>query len=377
MEKLDKDKAAEQVEMIEKVAKYVLDTNELTRGWQKRFATVLGHRGQTKLSNWLKGSPIGSSGKAEIQKAYLDKKDANRISEYDSKTDQEILDDITKEHRNFKQTVEQVINGAVRGLIVYSQAGRGKSFTTEQILNDNGYYTDLEINATKNTLRQKILFAVEQGDEKKAEALQKEINKPMKSYVLLKGATSPIGFYRCLFENPDKVIVVDDCDDLLGDGGKVGRQALNLLKSALEMTPRRLVSWHTTLSKKDYENGLRESFLFTGSIIFLTNLDIRDRGNSSSKIAGHFTAVTSRCRVIDLEPKTDKANLIWCHHMFYKHMSKALGLTKDQAVDIVDFIDMNKDKFKHISLRLYAMATEIYLIDRIDWKYTVLQQLTH
>jgi len=89
----------------------------------------------------------------------------------------------------------------------------------------------------------------------------KEINA---DYALFTGYSTLLSFYKFLYENRDKIIVLDDTEGLLKDV-----RAIGLLKNALwEVDGRRQVEYNSSTSMlKDTP----ESFDFTGRIIFLCN----------------------------------------------------------------------------------------------------------
>jgi broad-specificity NMP kinase len=86
-----------------------------------------------------------------------------------------------------------------------------------------------------------------------------------KDYLLVKGVTRPMGLYTILCENKDSTIVFDDCDTAWDD-----QDSANILKAALEMARVRKVAYYSQSVKN---TGLPMSFNFTGSVIFVSNLD--------------------------------------------------------------------------------------------------------
>ena len=82
-------------------------------------------------------------------------------------------------------------------------------------------------------------------------------------YKLIKGYSTARGLYNTMYEFSDKLIIFDDCDEVLENS-----TAKNILKGGLDSYERRLVSW-----VKHKEGGDTPSeFEFTGSIIFISNL---------------------------------------------------------------------------------------------------------
>ena len=117
----------------------------------------------------------------------------------------------------------------------------------------------------------------------------------------VKGTSSPMGLYRHLFENKDRLIVFDDCDDVLKDV-----RMTNILKGALDTSPVREISWlsKTTfnpdgMSSEEYDANLNEGklpsrFEFTGQVIFISNMTYDKIASSPA------AALVSRAFTIDI-----------------------------------------------------------------------------
>lgn len=81
------------------------------------------------------------------------------------------------------------------------------------------------------------------------------------------GKCSALGLYQLLFEHRDGGIVVLDDTDLWND-----KEAMNIVKAALDTYGERTVSWNT---KGAEQSGLPRSFVTKASVIFITNRDER------------------------------------------------------------------------------------------------------
>lgn len=121
------------------------------------------------------------------------------------------------------------------------------------------------------------------------------------------------GLFELLFTNYNKLIVFDDSDSVMKSVDKV-----NMLKSALDTREPRKIEWYSSSSKasgmfdpetvsedeyaKKIEAGqLPNNFVFTGRVIFISNLGLDDIDE----------AIRSRSFVFDIRLKlTDKWNLI-------------------------------------------------------------------
>jgi predicted SprT family Zn-dependent metalloprotease len=90
-----------------------------------------------------------------------------------------------------------------------------------------------------------------------------ETNQLEGDYHLVKGFSTTKALYRTLFTYRDKTIVFDDCDNIMKD-----KDAANILKAALDSGDNAIVSWNVDKAR----GGLPKNFIFTGKIIFISNL---------------------------------------------------------------------------------------------------------
>lgn len=82
-------------------------------------------------------------------------------------------------------------------------------------------------------------------------------------YITIKGYSTAKGLYNTLYLNREKLIVFDDCDEVLKND--VSR---NILKGALDSYDQRIVHW---ISNKE-DSEIPNEFEFTGRIIFISNM---------------------------------------------------------------------------------------------------------
>ena len=106
-------------------------------------------------------------------------------------------------------------------------------------------------------------------------------------FVHFKGRATAAGLFVTLYDNSDKIVVLDDCDSVFKDD-----DAVNILKGALDSYDTRKISYLTTKPLKDeFGSHLPRSFEFTGKIIFISNI-------SQSKLD---EAIRSRSFVSDID----------------------------------------------------------------------------
>ena len=221
--------------------------------------------------------------------------------------------------------VTMLANGAQASVVVTGPGGLGKSYTVAKSLDANGF-TDIS-----------TLEALEVGAR---------INTN-KSYRVVKGYSTPKGLYRLLYENKDGVIVFDDCDSVLKDA-----VSLNLLKAALDSYSKRVISWRADIRDDD----LPTSFLFTGRIVFISNMD-------SSSLD---QAILSRSMVVDLSmTAAQKVERM-------RHLIKQADFMPDFSTriknDSMDLIDTLKDSIKELSLRSLIKTAKIRATGNKNWK---------
>jgi hypothetical protein len=232
----------------------------------------------------------------------------------------EILEDMTK----------GVKKGDVRAMIVSGPPGVGKSFGVEAVL-------------TKDDLFDKL------GERKPR-------------YEIVKGAMSAIGLYSKLYEYSKKgcVLVFDDCDSILLDD-----LSLNILKAALDSSKKRTISWNTDSRVLRHE-GIPNSFEFCGSAIFITN--IKFEHVRSKKLRDHLDALESRCHYLDLTIDTNREKILRIKQIVADGMLDAYELEQIAKDEVVQFIEVNADKMRELSLRMVIKIADLRASMPVKWK---------
>jgi len=109
-----------------------------------------------------------------------------------------------------------------------------------------------------------------------------------------KGKATAAGLFITLYQNSDKIVVLDDCDSVFKDD-----DAVNILKAALDSYDTRKISYISTKPLKDeFGEPIPAHFEFTGKIIFISNI-------SQSKLD---EAIRSRSFVADISMNTGLSN---------------------------------------------------------------------
>lgn len=252
-----------------------------------------------------------------------------KVEVYES--DDQILERLRERFDTLEDITRAVKSGTIRSLIVSGAPGVGKSFGVEKILG----YNDL--------------FATIANDPS------------LKKYEIVKGAIGELGMYMKFYEYRHKknVVVFDDCDDVFES-----ERSLNMLKSALDTSKKRILSWNFE-SNVLKDHGIPNSFEFQGSVIFITNKDFRHIRSKSMR--AHMEALEDRSHYFDLTCHTVRERSLRIKQVVADGMLNDLDLTDDAKQAIVDYVLDNKDKLK-LSLRTVSKAAELAQAFPDKWK---------
>jgi len=245
-------------------------------------------------------------------------------------TDDEIIERLRERFEILEDMTYASCDGVVRGMVVTGPPGVGKSFGVEKVLKEAGIMKKL----SQDSLRR---FGVE------------------------KGAATPIGLYQLLYDYSadGSVLVLDDCDSVLYD-----ELSLNLLKAALDSSPKRTLSWRSE-SRALANNGVPDQFEFKGSIIFITNVKFeRTRG----KLKDHLDAIMSRCHYLDLTLDTMRDKFLRCKQIVADGMLNTYKFSEQEQDELMDYIYTNKNKLREMSLRMVLKIADLKKMNANKWK---------
>lgn len=232
-----------------------------------------------------------------------------------------------------EKLVSMVASGVQPSAVITGEGGLGKTYTVRKTLEKCGKQDMTAIMAETDGES----YGFEDG------------------FVSIKGYSTAKGLYRTLYENNGSIILFDDCDAILKDP-----VALNILKGALDSYDTRWVSWNSEMKESD---DLPRTFEFTGSIIFISNMD-QDKIDQ---------AVRSRSMMIDLSMSEDQK----IDRMEHIALSSDFMPQYDATVktDALNFLREIKDEAKEISLRTLMSVCKIRAANS-DWKDLATYMLT-
>jgi hypothetical protein len=221
------------------------------------------------------------------------------------------------------------VTGDIRAMIVSGPPGVGKSFGVEQEI-------------------------------EKATMFNKLAGKRLRAEVV-KGSATPIGLYQTLYKYSDAncVVVFDDCDSILLDD-----VALNLLKGALDSGKKRKISWLSESSSLRRE-GIPDSFEFKGGVIFISNIKF---SKVKGKLKDHLDALQSRCHFVDLTIDTTRDKILRIKQLAYDGMLDDYEFDRATVDELIEFIEVNQDRLREISLRTVLKAADLRKSFPAKWK---------
>jgi hypothetical protein len=265
---------------------------------------------------------ITTEGAFQIQRDELKKDTPADTPAKGEETDDEAIERIAARFEILDEMAEAVSTSKVRAMIVSGPPGIGKSYGVERALEKRSMFDDIA------------------GSSRKFE--------------VVKGAMSPIGLYKKLYEHSAKghVVCFDDCDAILYDD-----LALNLLKAALDTGKKRTLHWNTE-SRTLMAEGMPNSFEFNGGVVFITN--VKFDNVKSKKLQDHLQALQSRCHYLDLTIDSMRDRMLRIRQIVATGMLEKYAMGTEAEQELVQFIYENKHKLREISLRMVLKIADLW-----------------
>ena len=256
-----------------------------------------------------------------------------------NETDEQAMNRIAERFKILDEMTEATIDGVVRGMVVSGPPGVGKTFGVEQVLEKDSIFDMMA-------------------------------DKPLR-HTFVKGTMSAIGLYSTLYKysDPKNIVILDDCDSIL-----FNEDALNILKAALDSGKKRKISWNSD-SHFLRREGVPDTFEFKGSVIFITNLKFDNV--RATKIKDHLEAILSRCHYLDLTMDTARDKILRIKQIARDGgLFDTKGLTKDQEVEIIDFMVENQKKLREVSLRMAQKIADLRNMSKTGDRWKSLAETT-
>jgi hypothetical protein len=249
----------------------------------------------------------------------------------DAMSDDEILARVGKRFRVAERVARNVLEGDVPSMILYGPSGLGKSHS--------------------------IMAAL---DEKKAG--DAEFN-----YSVIKGSVSAVGLYKALYElREGGVLLLDDADNAFEN-----EETLNILKAALDSSDERRMSWAKESSWLSDLGPDAADFIFNGSVIFITNVNLKDRKENGHRYGAHYDALISRSLFIDLSMNSTRSKALRIKQVLEGGMGADMGLTEEQISEVVEFMNENRDRLNEVNLHMAKIVLRTMRAEPETWRETI------
>lgn len=233
--------------------------------------------------------------------------------------------------KTIKYRVYQTAYGYANSLIITGMSGVGKTYDTEKALSETG-----------------------------------------KEFTFVKGGISTAGLFRLLFLHHDELIVFDDCDSVFT--GREKDNNVNILKAALDSMPKRTISRYVEtyfdtkgmtmndiicnyngnskdvnnrhLFKKENRGKLPKTFVFSGQIIFISNLDVDEFDP---------TIITRSTAHIDINLTHEE--ILDRMRSVMENINKEVPMKqKEEVLQLIDYLTMNFETRHPLSIRALVNA---------------------
>lgn len=181
-------------------------------------------------------------------------------------------------------------------------------------------------------------------------------------YELINGKTTMLSLYGCLYRASEKgrILFLDDCDSVFSDVN-----GINLLKAAMDTKPNREIHWESS-SAILKALKIPSSFEFNGAVILNTNIGY---DNHKEKFVTRLSALHDRALTITISnTDTDRLFKQVCYMVLVQDMLVNYGFTNKEKNDLLKWIDINRNRIKRISLRTIIKLSNIYSVDKKDWR---------
>ncbi len=108
------------------------------------------------------------------------------------------------------------------------------------------------------------------------------------------------------------------------------------------------------------------SFVFEGSIIFISNYDFDAMIDKGHKLAPHLQAMVSRAHYLDLAMKSRRDYLVRIRQVVAQGLLSHMDI--EEQVDVLTFIEAYADNLRELSLRMALKVASIRKTKNSNWE---------
>ena len=243
-----------------------------------------------------------------------------------------------------QKTVHLVASGKSNGALIAGRGGIGKTYGVMQVLQKNNLVNFADVESEHAKLQEEIVayraehgLDVEDDDDETVIEMKVRANGLLEKngYSVMKGYSSASALYKYLYHHNGQLIVFDDCDSILRD-----KDALNILKAALDTYEDRWISWNVNSMDKEAPPPI---FKFTGRIIFITNLDMQQIADP----------IRTRCYKVDMH-MTQSQCVEYIENTARNVVLPGVNEIEESCIDdSINFLKIYASRIKNISYRLF------------------------
>lgn len=241
------------------------------------------------------------------------------------RADEEILADLNKRFAVLERIVHGTINKTVRAAVVAGAPGVGKTYTTEQILEQSGI-----------------------------------------PHAVVRGKLKALALYMLAYQyrHEGNVILLDDADGIFGD-----EDALNILKALCDSSVERKVSYLSEANALK-EADIPQDFIFRGAMIFISNLDFQTMvDDQKNRMSPHFDALMSRSLYLELRLRNRSEIGVWVNHIAQKgKIFQREGVPAEFHQPILDFITTHRENLRELSIRTLLKLSQLVKSSPQTWE---------
>jgi hypothetical protein len=259
------------------------------------------------------------------------------------------------------KTKRLAVNAADVTPVAKRAPSKAEQAALAQMINDRFLTLEILINAAVDGKLRAVAVSGAAGIGK-SYAVEKAIDhlKDTARLTIMRGHSSGLGLYERLYNarHRDSILVLDDIDSIFADDA-----SLNLLKGALDTTGDRIVGWFTDSSFLRQQE-IPNHFHFSGTVIFLTNLDFDTIIASGNRLASTVGALISRTTYLNLKVHSSEEIMIRIRQL----VKNGKMIKSTNAPIIMAWLEKNHPHLRYLSLRSVLQVEKLMEIAPKDWE---------
>jgi hypothetical protein len=256
------------------------------------------------------------------------------------KLDEEAEDDdnINAKFKTYEKFVRMTAKGMTKSTIVYGGGGVGKTYTAMK---------QLQNMKNPETGKPFVFF-----DEDKH-----QVGSDDYDVIKITGKATTAGLYKNLFQHNGKLVLFDDCDEVLKDDNSV-----NMFKGALDSTGDGTISNLSGRAiKGDDGNPIPQRYKFTGRAIFISNLSAKELPqplkSRSLRVDLSMDADQTMERIKEIASHKESGKMT--NIKLEDTNGKSVKYDHQDMVDAISFMDKHKNKMGDLNVRTLGSIVKL------------------